>query len=125
MTGLIWVIQVVHYPLFARVGASGYREYQAAHQSLITLVVGPAMLVEAAAATLLLIERRNAWTLSGAALLFVVWASTALLQVPLHNELSGGFDAAAHARLVQTNWIRTIAWTLRGLIALSLLRPTE
>lgn len=125
MTGLIWVIQVVHYPLFARVGAAGYREYQSAHQSLITLVVGPVMLLEAGATALLLIERRSAWTLGGAALLFIIWLSTALVQVPLHNDLSGGFDPAAHARLVQTNWVRTIAWTLRGVIALSLLRTTE
>lgn len=121
MTGLIWVIQVVHYPLFARVGAAGYREYQMAHQGLITLVVGPAMLVEAAAALLLLLERRDALTLAGALLLAAVWASTAFLQVPAHNALSGGFDAEAHARLVGTNWIRTIGWTARGFIALLLL----
>ena len=125
LTGLIWMVQVVHYPLFARVGAAGYKEYQLAHQSLISLIVGPAMLVEAIAATVLLVQRRDPLTIAGAALLALIWLSTALLQVPLHNALSDGFDPAIHSRLVQTNWIRTVAWTLRAFIALSLLRTTE
>jgi hypothetical protein len=125
MTGLIWCIQVVHYPLFARVGAEGYRDYQLAHQGLITLIVGPAMLAEAAATALLLLTRRDAVTVAGAALLAVIWLSTAFLQVPAHNALAGGFDAEAHARLVNTNWIRTLAWSARGLLALYLLRAAD
>ena len=125
MTGLIWCIQVVHYPLFARVGAAGYRDYQMAHQGLITLIVGPAMLAEAAATALLLLTRRDAVTIAGAALLAVIWLSTAFLQVPAHNVLTAGFDADAHARLVNTNWIRTLAWSARGLLALYLLRAAD
>lgn len=124
MTGLIWVIQVVHYPLFARVGAEGYREYQLAHQSLISLIVGPAMLVEALATAAILVTRRDSPAITAAILLAIIWASTAFLQVPLHNALANGFDAQAHARLVDTNWIRTIAWTARGILALYFLRTT-
>ena len=58
------------------------------------------------------------WALSGAVLVAIIWASTALIQVPCHAKLVEGFDARAHRRLVDTNWIRTIAWTLRGAIVL-------
>ena len=71
---------------------------------------------------LLPFQRRDPWTLAGVASLAVIWSSTALLQIPLHNALSNGFDPEIHARLVQTNWIRTIGWTARGLIAICLLR---
>ena len=54
-------------------------------------------------------------------LLAVIWLSTALIQVPLHQRLGGGFDAEVHSRLVTSNWIRTVAWTLRGLLAVHLL----
>jgi hypothetical protein len=55
-----------------------------------------------------------AWLLlTGLALLAVVWASTWLVQVPCHTRLAGGFDAAAHGRLVATNWIRTVGWSAR------------
>jgi hypothetical protein len=31
--------------------------------------------------------------------------------------LAQGFDAAAHDRLVQTNWLRTLGWTARAALA--------
>ncbi len=118
MVGLIWMVQVVHYPLFAKVGAEKFVQYQTSHQSLTTLVVGPPMLVEILTAVLLIWYRPAAvpgWLIYTAlALLFVVWASTALVQVPCHEKLTAGFDAAVHSRLVVSNWIRTIAWTVRG-----------
>ena len=40
MVGLIWFVQVVHYPLMAKVGVQGYETYQQAHMRLTTWVVG-------------------------------------------------------------------------------------
>jgi hypothetical protein len=121
LTGLIWIVQVVHYPLFASVGRDGFASYESAHARLITLVVGPAMLLELAAAVVLAFARPAsvpawaAWT--GLALVAAIWVSTFLVQVPLHGTLAGGFDAEAHARLVATNWFRTAAWTARAVLA--------
>ena len=60
----------------------------------------------------------------GLALLAAVWMSTALLQVPCHRKLAHGFDSDIVRRLVATNWIRTVCWTLRLLVALALLSVT-
>ncbi|MDT0632349.1 hypothetical protein RQM47_11750 [Rubrivirga sp. S365] len=118
MVGVIWTVQVVHYPLFAGVGGAGWAAYEAEHQARITRVVGPAMLIELATAVWLVVARPAAlpaWAVvAGAALVGVIWASTAFVQVPLHAALGGAFDPAAHARLVATNWVRTLAWTARG-----------
>ena len=118
MTGVIWTVQVVHYPLFAGVGADVWPAYEAAHQSRITVVVGPLMVAELATAVWLVLDRPPgvpAWAVvAGAALVGVVWASTAFVQVPLHAALGAAFDADAHRQLVATNWVRTAAWTLRG-----------
>lgn len=120
LAGLIWTIQVVHYPLFARVGRDGFVAYEQAHARLITLVVGPAMLAELLAAVGLVALRPKgvpAWACwASLALLAVIWLSTAFVQVPCHNALSRGFDAEVHARLVSTNWIRTAAWSARALL---------
>ena len=118
LAGLIWTVQVVHYPLFAGVGADRFTAYESAHARLITLVVGPAMLAELAAALALLAARPRAvpawaaWACLG--MLAAVWISTAAIQVPLHAKLSRGFDPAAHGELVGTNWIRTACWTGRA-----------
>jgi hypothetical protein len=118
MTGIIWLVQVVHYPLFSYVGAEKYREFHAAHMNLITFVVAPTMIVELATAGLLIFyppANVNKWILcTGAALVAVVWASTFFLQVPLHEKLAQGYNADTHRALVNTNWIRTVAWTIRA-----------
>lgn len=122
MVGLIWCIQIVHYPLFAHVGTEGFATYEAAHSSLITLVVGLPMLVELVTAGLLLLFRPRAIgmaeTMVGVVLVVVIWVSTIFLQVPQHTILSFGFDASAHQFLVNSNWLRTIAWSVRGALVL-------
>jgi thioredoxin-dependent peroxiredoxin len=124
MVGLIWLVQIVHYPLFASVGNRESSNYERLHTRLITFVVGPPMLIEATTAMLLVFFRPpgvTAWSLwTGLALLGIIWISTALLQVPCHDALSRGFDPVVHHRLVRTNWLRTAAWSLRGALVLSI-----
>ena len=125
MTGLIWFVQVVHYPLFARVGREAFAAYQAQHVRLTTYVVGPPMLIEAVTGVYLVSQAvvlPNQWAFwAGMVLLGVVWVATAAFSVPAHGRLEAGFDAEVHARLVRTNWIRTVAWTARvGLVWLLL-----
>jgi len=125
MTGAIWVVQVVHYPLFAMVGADRYSEYQQAHMRRVTLIVAPAMSLEIASAGALLVFRPPSvpiWmAILGVVMVGVLWASTALMQAPMHYRLVRGFDAVAHRSLVATNWLRTILWTARGGLALAML----
>ncbi|MCO4774240.1 MAG: hypothetical protein KDA24_29705 [Deltaproteobacteria bacterium] len=124
MTGLIWFVQVVHYPLAARVGEAAFPAYQAAHMRMTGWVVGPPMLLELAMTGLLVVARPEgipAWApWLGAALLAVVWASTAFLQVPAHEALLAGSDPRLVDRLVQGNWVRTAAWTARAGLALAM-----
>jgi hypothetical protein len=54
----------------------------------------------------------------GASLAAVVWLLTMLVSVPKHAFLAQGFDGRAHELLVATNWLRTVAWTVRGAILL-------
>jgi hypothetical protein len=108
-----------------RVGAALYPAYEQAHVSRIGPVVAPMMLLELATGIALLLaappgEARWIFGL-GLALLLVIWLSTFLLQVPLHNILVDGFEADAHAALVRTNWIRTLAWSARGALLFWLL----
>lgn len=118
MVGLIWFVQVVHYPLFSKIELQRYTEYQKSHQRLTTWVVGPPMLVEAVTTVLLAYfvppEVALGSVLLGIGLLFVIWISTAAVQVPCHGKLEQQFDADVHRRLVLSNWIRTLAWSARG-----------
>ncbi len=119
MTGLIWFVQVVHYPLFAAVGREQFANYEQLHTTLTTYVVGPVMLLELGTALLVAYSRPGVTSYLGLGLLAVIWASTAFLQVPKHNVLQYGFDAQAHAALVSTNWIRTVCWTARTVLCVA------
>lgn len=125
LVGLIWVVQRVHYPLFSQVGATEFPAYEQLHVRRITPVVGPPMLVEAATAVALVaLAPADAPTGAlwlGLLLLAAIWVSTALLQVPCHNALSGQFEVNAHERLVRTNWLRTVFWSARGVLVLHVL----
>jgi hypothetical protein len=117
MTGVIWIIQMVHYPLMGKLGAT-FVECQSLHQTRMGSLVGPPMLIELGAAALLcwLQPREPVWWI-GIALLTGIWLSTFLVQVPKHNRLACAFEPREHASLVTTNWLRTVLWTLRALIA--------
>ncbi|MDA0659374.1 MAG: hypothetical protein O2931_13845 [Planctomycetota bacterium] len=122
MVGLIWFVQVVHYPLFDSVGNREFPSYEQRHTALTTWVVAPPMLIEGTTAVLLVLFRPSsvpewsAWL--GLALLGVSWLSTAFIQVPCHELLSKVFESNVHQRLVLTNWLRTAAWSLHGALVL-------
>lgn len=121
LAGLIWTIQLVHYPLFDRVDEDRWLEFHQSHSARISIVVGPLMAAEGLSALWLLFRRPSSVGLflvwGGAMLVALVLGSTVLISVPFHNRLAAGFNVKAHRLLVVTNWIRTIGWTLRGIVA--------
>jgi hypothetical protein len=118
LVGLILTIQLVHYPLFARVGAEGFAAYEADHARRITWLVLPLMTGELVLAVWLaiaappVVPRWSAWL--GLALVAAIWISTFFAQVPQHAILARGFDPRAHAALVAGNWLRVACWLARG-----------
>jgi len=122
MVGVIWFVQIIHYPLFAHIGKADFAAYEQAHTRRTVWVVGPPMLVELITGILLLFIRPAGVTLIhsilGVALIAIVCFSTQFVQVPCHAQLSWEFDPNVHRRLVSTNWVRTVAWSLRGLLVI-------
>ena len=114
------MVQIVHYPLFAHVGPEEFRTFEALHTKWITYVVAMPMLIELFASGLWIIERdrriSNWVPWAGAVLVMVLWFSTFAFSVRFHGELMGGFKEEAWHGLVVTNWIRTIAWSARGMV---------
>ncbi len=120
MAGLIWFVQIVHYPLMQRVGHDGFVSYMQHHQALTGRVVAVPMLLEMATG-LWWVFFRPAFVPTGLALasiglLTVIWLSTACLQVPQHAKLAKQYNAQACRFLVRSHWVRTLAWSLRAAI---------
>ena len=113
--GLIWVTQIVTYPGFMDVGVDSFKVYHQNYMGAITLVVMPLMLTELGVGCWLVWHNHFHWEwLIPLILVGIIWASTFFLQVPMHETLVKGKDTDVIHSLVQTNWIRTIAWTLKA-----------
>ena len=116
MTAVIWLVQLVQYPGFARVGAAEFEEFHRHHCRSIGWVVGPLMVLELLTALLLAVAGEPSWFWRlMLALLLVVWISTALWQGPLHGRLQREGPRPDLLRaLVHGNWLRTVLWSVRS-----------
>ena len=120
MTGIIWFVQVIHYPSFKFVYEDNFSNFSLFHSKNATYVVAFPMIVELVTSILLLkwypLSVPYFYLLTGFILVLIIWFSTFLIQVPYHNVLSKQYDETLIQKLVKTNWVRTLAWSLRFII---------
>jgi hypothetical protein len=113
MTGLIWFVQVVHYPGFQKVGESEFVPYHHFHTSATSLVVIAPMLLELGLAAYMILAAPQWmwWNVTSLVLVVLVWGITFFFIVPVHNQLEGGLDIPAVQQLVLLNLVRSFFWT--------------
>ena len=117
LTGVIWTIQIVHYPSFHYIDKLSFTNFHNFHERRISIIVMPLMLIELITSIALYIH--NMWSIIFALNLLIVgliWCSTFFVQVPIHSILSEKKDKNLIEKLVNTNWIRTFLWSTRMLL---------
>ena len=120
MVGVIWVIQLLHYPSFHFINEKKYIEFQHFHMQRISFIVIPVMLIELASALLLSYFFRSSLTIILLALLLGIWGITFIFFTNMHQKLTNGFDPSIVDKLIKINWSRTALWSLRLIILLSI-----
>ena len=122
MAGLIWFVQIVHYPLFHKVSADTSVAYADEHQTRTAWVVGLPMLIEGITTVWLFFDPVGSRVLPliGGLVLAKVHLSTIFLQVTRHRELTRGYNRETVSKLVTSNWVRTIGWSVRAGIAVAI-----
>lgn len=114
---LIWLVQVIIYPAFAQIAPEGFTLWHASYTRAVTWIVMPLMLGQVVLLGWLVVARASPWAFLAAGLVAVAWIATFAMSVPAHVRLrSVGLDGGVFRRLVATNWIRTVAWTLTFLL---------
>jgi hypothetical protein len=125
MFGVIWMIQIVHYPLMRAIPDQAFVSYEQQHTRLISFVVGPLMAVEGVCVLAVFFFRPMGiplWsTWVGGVLEAIAIGVTAFVSAPAHGRLEAGPNTELLDRLITTNWFRTAAWTGRAAIALLML----
>lgn len=125
LTGLIWFVQIVHYPLLQYVPRDAFTEYQQRHQRYTAFALAPPMIVEALTGLLIAMDPpgglSHQWAWIGLGLLALNWLSTAYVQAPILTRLTQGYEDRLARQLVLTNWIRTAVCSTRTVWVLAAL----
>lgn len=116
LLGLIWTIQLVHYPSFRYVSNSKFTEFTTFHARSISFIVLPLMIIELVVAIGLSFLLQDSFSYIKLALVLCIWGSTFALSVPRHNQLQKRRDEKVIESLILTNWPRTILWSVKSLL---------
>ena len=118
MTGVIWVIQIVHYPSFHFIDKELYTAFQKFHMNKISIIVIPIMLAELVTGMMLFLDKssKSPFLIISFVILVLIWLITGVFFTKAHNELIAGYQELVVNQLVAMNWIRTLLWTLRLLL---------
>ena len=127
MAGLSWFVGVVHYPLFAGVGAGGWAAYHRGHSDRTTVVVVGPMLAELVTAGLLALDPPagvpGGAAAAGLALAAATWLLTAEA-ARIHGTLGGGLDRRAHRRLLAVHHVRSVLWSAHAVLVATMIAGT-
>ncbi|TVQ80742.1 MAG: hypothetical protein EA369_01950 [Bradymonadales bacterium] len=121
MVGLIWFVQMVHYPSFLQISREQATSFHKLHMRRTSMVVAPIMLCELVTGLLLVWLQIGPVSTMNLIGLVGIWLSTALIQVPLHRQIELGWSSSDIKKLILSNWIRTSLWSARGILLLSAL----
>ena len=120
MTGLCWFVQVVHYPLFYQINLSEFPQYERKN-AVTAYITVPLMIIELLTGLYLLFIHQDYLFFSNVFFMGIIGLSTFIFQVPLHLKLMQEATNQRIKKLIFTNWIRTISWTIRSGILLIIL----
>jgi hypothetical protein len=110
--GLIWTVQLVHYPSFRFV--PDFTDFHGHHTASISVMVGPLMVVELVLAIWLVYRSHFHWAwLLPLLAVSAIWAITFFRAVPLHDMLADVRDAQTIESLIRVNWLRTWLWSIK------------
>lgn len=112
--GLIWVIQLVHYPSFLFIDPIEFSSFHGHHTYYMGVIAAPLMLAELGLGSYLAFKSKK--YIYPLVIIIIIWISTFCVQVPLHNQLEDSMDQEVIQQLIQTNWIRTGLWSLKLVI---------
>ena len=117
LAGLGWTVQATTYPAFADVDPARWTAFHARHSRGITLAVGPVWAVQGGATLWWLITGPGALSVAHVVAAAAGVGLTLVWAVPCHQRLAAAFTPQAHASLLRSNAVRSVAFTAAAVLA--------
>lgn len=118
LVGVIWYVQLVQYPSFSLASPESFRTIHEFHSKWTGAIVVPTMTLELILSIFFFFLFRNWFLGIQLSLVLLIWGFTFFVFVPIHGELGKAWSPELVSQLVSSNWIRTILWSLRGILFL-------
>ena len=115
---LIWVVQLIIYPSFRIMKPDLFQDWHNGYMRKISFIVGPAMLIQMISHGYEVFAHSGVIPVVQTCLILIIWVQTFIVAVPLHQNLSEEPTPQDFKRIVSTNWLRTILWSLIWMISL-------
>lgn len=108
----LWLVQCILYPSLRYLRSDVFMNWHTTYQRRVSMIIGPILLLQMALVSFEALYQPSVPTMIRLSLLSICWLVTAVVSVPLHRKIERG-EAREQSieRLIQTNWIRTVAWT--------------
>ncbi len=113
LLGLILTVHFVHYKSFKFINDTSFIEFHKFHVKNISFIVLPLMIIEATTSILICYFYYSLFSLANLLIVFLIWVTTFILQVPSHNKLSSGKSILEINKLINGNIIRVFLWFLK------------
>ena len=113
LVGIILMTQFVNYPLFNSIH-SDFIKYHKSYTNRMGYVVAPLMLFELILVIYIILNHyESLLAIFIVSFTIIIWPSTFLIQVPIHNILSDKKEKNKVRFLIKSNYIRTVCWILK------------
>lgn len=122
---VIMIVQLIIYPAFKSIDANIFSSWHHDYMGKISILIGPLMIAQALLITYQCFQNNHIYSYLSLLMMMVVWITTFIYSVPCHNKLQNiGYDIETINLLINTNWIRTIAWTICLILAIIIYKKT-
>ena len=115
---IIWMVQLIIYPSFARFEDEHFVDWHKTYCQRIGLFVLPLMFAQIIHSSASCFFEGLAYDWIKLAANLGSWVITFSISAPLHGKLQEGKDYELIAKLVKTNWLRTFFWSLVFIISI-------
>jgi hypothetical protein len=122
IAGIFWFIQLVHYPMFRQMPANSLINYSYHHYQKITRIIAPLFVIDLVTLLYMIVILPTSISvnlaITGTLIFVLIILVTQLWFSPMLQKLSKQPNDYLISKLVNMNWIRTLSWTLKGLITI-------
>jgi len=128
IAGILWFVQLVHYPLFNEIPAKNFINYGYYHSRKVSGIIKPLFIVDFTTLILLLIllgsNLSTNLMIVNVTIFIITIVLTQIIFIPIHQKLSKSPNSQTISQLIRLNWIRTLIWSLKVVFMLIIIYET-